>query len=450
MSTNGPEELASWKEIAERLQVTVRTAQDWEKKRGLPVRRVPGGRGRVYLRVSELDAWLDGQLKSDGDDGARYPDVDRRTGIDRRDGQDDAGGTAGHRSPNGGLRARAAIGALVVAALALALWWLWPAGKPPIDWDIVGDQLIVRDEDGVEVWRVSFEDGLNGDLYGIAERHPLFIDLDDDGEIETLFIAIPAGRTLSHTLFCFSQDGEELWRFQPGRAVHTATDSFENIYNIGALRVGDLEPGRRGIVVASAHYIDHPAQIVVLSTEGEVISEYWHSGHIGTTLNRLFLFDGNRDGRTEIYAGGVNNDYELAALVVLDPFEMGGASVEEDPEYQLSGFAPDRHIARVLFPRSALNRVVLDHYNAVVTVGVTGDGITIATSESLKVANPPTVIRRLNFDFTLDEIYPSDLFAAQHESLYAEGKVERSFDEEKVALMELEYVGPVRSLVPAR
>jgi hypothetical protein len=212
----------------------------------------------------------------------------------------------------------------------------------------------------------------------------------------------------------------------------------------------DLEPGRRGIVVASAHYIDHPSQLVVLSTDGEVLSEYWHSGHIGTSLQKLFLFDGNQDGRMEIYAGGVNNDHDLATLVVLDPLEMGGASVEGDPEYQLQGFAPDRHIARVLFPRSSINRVVLDQYNAVVTVGVTGDGITVATSESLKVENPPTVIRRLNFDFTLDEIYPSDLFAAQHEGLYAEGQVDRSLDEEEIELTALQFVGPVHSLVSDR
>ena len=57
MPNNGNEVLNSWKEIASYLQVSVRTAQLWEAQRGLPVRRVPGGRGVVWAHPAELDAW---------------------------------------------------------------------------------------------------------------------------------------------------------------------------------------------------------------------------------------------------------------------------------------------------------------------------------------------------------------------------------------------------------
>lgn len=49
--------LRSWKEIAAYLGVTVRTAQLWERQRGLPVRRLPGGRGGVSASPVELDEW---------------------------------------------------------------------------------------------------------------------------------------------------------------------------------------------------------------------------------------------------------------------------------------------------------------------------------------------------------------------------------------------------------
>jgi hypothetical protein len=45
--TSKPKELASWKEIADYPGVTVKTAQNWEKLRGLPVHRFPGRRGEV-------------------------------------------------------------------------------------------------------------------------------------------------------------------------------------------------------------------------------------------------------------------------------------------------------------------------------------------------------------------------------------------------------------------
>jgi len=51
--------LDSWKEIAGWLGRTVRTAIRWEKERGLPVHRVPGGgRHAVFAYRRELEAWL--------------------------------------------------------------------------------------------------------------------------------------------------------------------------------------------------------------------------------------------------------------------------------------------------------------------------------------------------------------------------------------------------------
>lgn len=49
--------LNCWKEIAHHLGVNVRTAQKWERERGLPVRRATGRRSRVTADADELDAW---------------------------------------------------------------------------------------------------------------------------------------------------------------------------------------------------------------------------------------------------------------------------------------------------------------------------------------------------------------------------------------------------------
>jgi tetratricopeptide (TPR) repeat protein len=54
--------LVSWKEIAAFLNRAERTAKRWERERGLPVHRVPGGeRGGVYAYPSELTDWLSGK-----------------------------------------------------------------------------------------------------------------------------------------------------------------------------------------------------------------------------------------------------------------------------------------------------------------------------------------------------------------------------------------------------
>jgi len=67
------ERLDSWKEIAAYLNHDVRTTMRWEKNRGLPVHRIPGGqRQAVFAYRTEISQWLEG-MSSAGD--AETPEV---------------------------------------------------------------------------------------------------------------------------------------------------------------------------------------------------------------------------------------------------------------------------------------------------------------------------------------------------------------------------------------
>src|SRR6266404_8515969 len=57
-------ELNGWGQIADYLDVSVRTAQIYERDLNLPVRRLPGPKGRVWAAVEELDAWKLGRGRS--------------------------------------------------------------------------------------------------------------------------------------------------------------------------------------------------------------------------------------------------------------------------------------------------------------------------------------------------------------------------------------------------
>jgi DNA-binding NarL/FixJ family response regulator len=49
--------LVSWIEIGRYLRVTARTAEIWERERGLPVHRLPGAKQKVFAFIHELDIW---------------------------------------------------------------------------------------------------------------------------------------------------------------------------------------------------------------------------------------------------------------------------------------------------------------------------------------------------------------------------------------------------------
>src|SRR5215831_7551728 len=55
----GGDRLDSWKEIATFFARDERTVKRWEKERGLPVHRLPGGsRARVFAYKEELERWM--------------------------------------------------------------------------------------------------------------------------------------------------------------------------------------------------------------------------------------------------------------------------------------------------------------------------------------------------------------------------------------------------------
>jgi hypothetical protein len=56
---SGSSRLDSWKDIAAYLRRNVRTVYRWEKEKGLPVHRLPGGSRRAICAFTqEIDAWL--------------------------------------------------------------------------------------------------------------------------------------------------------------------------------------------------------------------------------------------------------------------------------------------------------------------------------------------------------------------------------------------------------
>ena len=59
LENSGTRRLDSWKDIAAYLRRNVRTAYRWEKEKGLPVHRLPGGRRKAICAYThEIDAWL--------------------------------------------------------------------------------------------------------------------------------------------------------------------------------------------------------------------------------------------------------------------------------------------------------------------------------------------------------------------------------------------------------
>ncbi|MGJ5813635.1 helix-turn-helix domain-containing protein [Paludibaculum fermentans] len=378
--------LSSWKEIAAYLGVSVRTAQKWEAERGLPVRRLPGGRGRVIVSIDELSAWL------------QAPPVSERLPL------------ATPAFVRGivwrwvGVPAAVLLVMLVVGAASFV-----SRHRVPTEWRVTGDTLIVVDDRGRELWTKPFGFALT-DYRAFSDRDQnmgWIGDVDGDGEPEVVFLAYPKSQG-TPMVYCYSRTGEERWRFIPGQRAAGFAQEYRPPYNPVNLVVFHIGGALR-LAVASVHHTWFPSQIALLSGDGKLLREYWHAGHL--PFLGVSETAGNR--HPLLYAGGIANAYHRAALVVLDPASFGGVSHEENAKYQLPG-DPAREVARVLFPRTCINRAK-ETYNAVMSLRATPTELNVGVTE--EIDHPAVIVHT----FTLDGRYRgaglSSQFVARHTEL---------------------------------
>jgi hypothetical protein len=384
---SSPECLESWKEIAQHFGTTTRTVQKWEVERGLPVRRLPGPRGRVYAVKSEVDAWL---ALATQPTAPATPEAPKRLPW----------------------KPWAWALGLVLVALSFLLGAKSFREVPLASHRLEGRILIALDARGHEVWRYDLGGPVSmGRMNYLGESGgPWFGDLDGDGSSEMLFVhPLPVQDSGSDRLLCFSHSGDLKWSFVPGRKVATSKEQFDPPFRTNGFRVVRLGVGKGFAVLSLAfHNLYYPFQVALLSPQGKVLREYWHSGHIP----KVAVGDLDGDGKDEIYLGGVCNSRKEATLVALDSETMTGASHEEDADYQLLGFAPPREVARILLPVGRPARG-LSPYNSATDVRLThGEiAVTVYDAPGLSTAPPPVNYFHFSAGFDLLRVSAADSYS---------------------------------------
>jgi len=299
----------------------------------------------------------------------------------------------------------------------------------PADFRAEVSTLVVTDGQGVELWRYQFPSRFAHGVYDSRDaiRRCVFADIDGDGSVETLFVYMPLTfSSVGATLHCFSENGTIKWQFTPGRYIKEDTGrEYYPPYFISNVQVVPIPGSAPRILVSSNHYLHNPNQIAMLDGKGNLISEYWHSGH----LLSIVRADVDDDGIPEILLAGVNNGYGLATLIILDPRDVRGASAQ--PLRQLLGCEPGTEKAVVLFPRTCLSLGA--PYNRAHSVWVTTeDRIVVPVIEGVSEAkNPGVMIYELDFELNVVSARPDSHLQEAHRLLEAEGTLDHSWTEKE-------------------
>lgn len=391
-ANNLPEEFSTWKQVADYLGVSARQAQRWEREKGLPVRRL-GGSSRVVALRDDIDRWKTASL------------IPRPIWRPSR------------KWLWGGVPLLAVLG-LILAVTS--------APKEPVSFRQDGSRLVVTDRRGAQLWDHVFP----SPLYEIRPQSVLFAGLTNSSQISTLFAYHGINRAQEGApLFCFSPRGSVDWTFAPGRAVSDVNAQYSPVYFVSSFRVIAAPSGmERWVVVSSNHSWTFPTQVAVLNSRGQILREYWHSGH----LLVMAAADLDGDGVQEILLAGVRHGYEQAVLVVLDPRDVRGASVQPPGDsHQLQGFGPGSEKAVVFFPHTCITRL-FEPYNRAVDVRGQDGRIEVHVSVTHVHENGPYLVYQLDRNLDVVGLSVSDGLHTRHKELETEGKLDHSLSKKEI------------------
>jgi hypothetical protein len=141
----------------------------------------------------------------------------------------------------------------------------------------------------------------------------------------------------------------------------------------------------------------------------------------------------------EILAGGIANSFRQAVLVALDPRRLDGASREENPGYQLLGFGPPVEIARVLFPRSCINRRS-QSVNYATGIFVQNQDLRVTVTEENMPLNPAYVNWHFDAALQFQRVVLWDSFKARHHELERAGAIRHHLTDDRSEFGELRWL----------
>ena len=396
--------LDSWKAIATYLGRDVATVRRWEKELSLPVRRVPGGRGRsVFAYTAEIDAWL----KATPEPTA--PVV--------------AAAVTSASPPRPSARTAAITAAIAVIVIAAASWSAIAWFARPADLDAAtlrvqttSDGVVAFDADGREQWRHlypaayrTFYSEVGAAVRVVSKPAPAIYvatshHMRRDGDIVE-------GGTLrqldgnGHLQRVFSFDDE----------VSFGETKYAAPWAITAFAVEETSPRPR-VAVAAHHWLWHPGLVTVLDDQWRRQATFANTGWVETVR---WMPDG------KLLIAGFSEPRDGGMVGLLDPAALNGQSDEaRGSPYYCDSCGPDRPLRMIAMPRSEVNRVTVSRFNRAV-VELTTSGVIVRTIE-MPTDGQGAIDALYEFTNSLDLVSAtySPRYWTVHDTLYADKTID--------------------------
>lgn len=386
--------LDSWKEIAAHIGRDKRTAMRWEKEKGLPVHRPPGGsRQRVFAYKRELDAWL-----TQVTDRCPATEFEKKTDplIEYiQPPEQPLAGVGTQRVSRKYLLALVVTLGAIGTAVLMFIFITHPArGSIVTKVDFSKSGIQAFDDTGHMIWERTYPQLLAvespSDVQSLTS-FVRFVDLKRDGQREILVkVPMRMGPNPSDgtqdELDCFSNEGQLLWSYVPHEKFRFGNYDLGGpwILNDVLVSIGD-----KAVLIWVV--LDHNrwgnSFVAQLDPQtGKDTVRFVNTGVL-YKLNEIRI-----EARQYLLAAGFNNEYASGAIGIIDenrPYAVSPQTAGTRHKCLSCGEgAPDYYF---VFPRSEINLLENLWENSVHFVNVHGDEFEIEKSESTEVDTVHTV-----------------------------------------------------------
>ncbi len=379
----------SWKDIAAYLGRDVRTAIRWEKDKGLPVHRVPGGqRKAVFAYTAELDTWL---RREDSAELAAVPQGLKSVSLGASDGTTQVAPfpeqTVKHNSSGSRLRYYLLVAAVLASFLIFFILRLRSRADQASFPVRVGFTLnAVQAFDGTNqlLWTYTFPGLLEPTAMDDVRPLADFSYIDDfrgKGDREVLVIApfhsaLNKGSAARTEVDLFSSRGDLLWSYVPQGWFQFGKHEIDGPWVGGALFVSS-RAGRKQIWVAAGQAVWSNSFVVNIDpATGKDTLRFVNTGVIHA-LNEVTTPRG-----TFLLVGGFNNEADTGSLAVINEAKAFAASPQsEGTRHKCVSCVPGDVEYYFDFPRSEINELEQVHEDGVVEVNVKDQRIELVKKE---------------------------------------------------------------------
>jgi len=399
------ERLNSWKEISEYLDRNVRTLERWEKERGLPIRRVPGGRGRsVFAYTGELDRWLlsapaeaNGEIAESSPAPPSMPDAatpaSRRTTV-------------------------AVVAVVFVLLLTGIIAVTYVTAKSDITRLAFNEgELSALDSRGHVKWRQHFDEAVTDQQ--LRRGWDVLTHLDGDGTRDVV-VAVqhhedPQGHP-SETLYGFSSDGRRLWTRQPSDTIGFASGAYAPPWNTVEMVPFQVN-GETRIAWIQHHHTWWPSLLTILDTRGRQVSRFVNSGW-------LLAVNASVDGKT-VVTGGVTNASDAYALAVFDSSSITGSSPEEPgSRFQCTTCGSGGPRRYFVMPRLEVNAALRNRLIRPDVAMLPGGGMSVHLVQAEAEIQSADAIYEFSSTWEPVRAQVSDTYWDWHKRLTSEGRID--------------------------